>query len=200
MKLPVKVRDTLEALANYVEHHKEGTLRAQNHNFFNLSQAETYQRWYCGYKREVQEQSLDAGTLISSDDPLYGWGWIADHDPQIRLVGAGQLYPIDAVGAEYKAQTLTQKQSQSAELFVIKRSYIVPTLSMQLIHATITPTLITGLTLSAVRNRLKRLKTQLTNPGLIEQLAKLHCYATSEGIEVSLSATRNELHIGPLTN
>ena len=178
------VRERLEALADFVEIHNEGALRGLNKFApFTQSQAETYLRFYNGYKREIQEQALESG-LIDPDDPLFGWGWIAQHEPSVRLIDEARHLDTPLSAQDVQDKTLSQKQQQSAELHVVKHNYIVATLPMSILHATVAPTIVPNVTRAVVVSRMQRVRNQIESPGLLEKLNQLRCYTIAKGVEI----------------
>lgn len=197
MKLKTVVRERLEKLATYVENHGEGVLRGvDQYAIFNLSQAETYCRFYQGYKREAQEQSIESD-LIDPNDPLYGWGWLAQHDPSPRAIG-----PVRQSGIKYKGQdiqriSLEEKRLQPAELVVVRRPLIIPTLAMWIVRATVGPVTIPEFSQGAILSRIKKLAQQTDSPGLLEKINRLYCIPTPEGIRIHM-AENDLFEVGPI--
>ncbi len=191
------VRARIEALADYVEEHNEGALRGSTEaGFFSQAQAETYLRFYNGHKREVQEHAIES-QLIPPEDPLYGWGWLAQHEPTVRLVGASRQHTIEANNDEFKKQALAQKRRQPAELLVIKRPQIVATLPMYILYATVEPIIIPDIPIQTIISRISRVKGQVRSPGLLEKLCRLHCQVTPSGVKLS-TVVKDIYTIGPI--
>lgn len=177
------VRERLERLAEYVEENGAGALRGiVSQGIFSVAQAETYLRFYEGFKRLVQEQSIESG-LIPETDPLYGWGYLATHEPSVKVIdqpGFNDFQP-DNIPAQ---GSLEAKRLQSAELLVVRRDIIVPTLPMSIIRATVSPIIIPNMTKQTVISRLGRVRTQVKNPFILERLHQLECVDVKEGVLV----------------
>lgn len=197
MKINLSVRERLEALIEYVEAHGSGALRGQDElEIFSYSQAETYIRYYDGLKREAQEQSIES-QLIDIDDSLFGWGWLANHDPQVRPVGPSEDFARALTSRNTAELTLAVKRAQPAEIISIKRPYICPTFAMSLIHGTMVPTPVPGKTPDQVRNRIKRLITQTHHLGIKENLYNLRTFTRQGQTWVGLGNAT--FKVGPIT-
>jgi len=197
MKISPKVRHRLEQLADYVEAHGSGAMRALNeYTPLTLSLAHYYANYYEGYKRETQELAIESG-LMEPDDPFYGWGDLAGHEVSVYDIGANKLLPIQEIGKAYTEEEKLQRKTQLAEIRVIRQNRPIPTVPMCLQYATIKPIVILGLRPETFYSRLNRLRKQVESIGLLEKLGQLSYIITPEGLKVGIFH-QDQSMIGPI--
>ena len=200
-RLPHNVLARIEALAECVEVHGSGVLKnTKNSLILSLPQAEMYYNWYQGYKRDIQIYVIESG--LDATDPsdlLYGWGWLAQHQPMLRIDGEYDIPVARKIsGVPLPPEEKEYRQSKKAELVVIKQPEVMPTLSMYIIRGVVTPTIIPNIELQYVLTRLSKLRQSLKNFGMLEKISNLIVSKHPEGVLVTLGRQQEHFQVEPL--